>query len=86
VSPAGEAFVSALGVDLAGLRTARPLCRDCLDWSERRSHLGGALGRALLAQMEAKGWARRCKDSRAIVFTSEGKRQFDRAFPPQGLT
>ena len=86
VSPAGEAFVSALGVDLADLRTARPLCRDCLDWSERRSHLGGALGRAVLAQMEIKGWARRSKDSRAIVFTSEGQRQFDRAFPDQGLT
>ncbi|WP_339696888.1 winged helix-turn-helix domain-containing protein [Celeribacter baekdonensis] len=86
VSPAGEAFLTGFGVDLVAISTARPLCRDCLDWSERRSHLGGALGRAVLAQLEIKGWARRSKDSRAVSLTSEGQRQFDRAFPPRGLT
>ncbi|WP_254679680.1 ArsR/SmtB family transcription factor [Celeribacter baekdonensis] len=86
VSPAGEAFLTGFGVDLAAISKARPLCRDCLDWSERRSHLGGALGRAVLAQLEIKGWARRSKDSRAVSLTSEGQRQFDRAFPPRGLT
>lgn len=81
LTPAGAAHFTALGIDLAALAKSKPLCRECLDWSERRSHLGGALGRAIMAQLEQNGWARRSKDSRAVVFTSEGQRQFDRAFP-----
>jgi len=54
---------------LAGAR--RPLCRRCLDWSERRSHLGGALGAALLQQIVDVGWARRT-DGRVIVISAAG--------------
>ncbi|MBA4491429.1 helix-turn-helix transcriptional regulator [Paracoccus sp. S1E-3] len=57
-----------------------PLCRECLDWSERRSHLAGRLGRAMLARMIALGWARRVEDSRVICFTGEGERQFQALF------
>ena len=44
-------FFDARGVDMTALaRNRRPLCRKCLDWSERRSHLGGALGAAIFEQ------------------------------------
>lgn len=49
LTPAGEAWCRGLGLDLSALRAKRrPLCRACLDWSERRTHLAGALGAALL--------------------------------------
>ena len=74
LTEAGEGFVGEFGIDLPGLRsTRRPLCRTCLDWSERRSHLAGALGAALLARIEALGWATRLKGSRAVVFTPRGR-------------
>lgn len=82
LSPEGADFMADFGLDLAGLRARRaPLCRDCLDWSERRSHLAGSLGRALFARIEALGWARRDRDSRAVRFTPPGLGAFDRAFP-----
>ncbi len=81
----GAAFLTAFGIDLAELRRKRaPLCRACLDWSERRSHLGGSLGRALFARLEELGWARRDPASRVVTFSREGERQFDRCFPEQG--
>jgi len=47
----GQTFMHDFGIDLDALQTSRsPLCRECLDWSERRSHLAGSLGRALLTQ------------------------------------
>lgn len=82
LTPAGEAAMAGFGIDMAGLRAGRAvLCRACLDWSARRSHLAGSLGRALLARMEATGWARRAPQSRAVLFTSEGARRFHAAFP-----
>jgi len=80
----GAGFVAGFGIDLAALQAARPpICRDCLDWSARRSHLGGRLGRAFLQAIEAKDWARRSPGSRAIAFTPEGARRFALAFPAQ---
>jgi len=78
----GITFAAQFGVDIAALERRRtPLCRTCLDWSERRTHLAGSVGRALLAQMEAKGWVRRDPDSRAIQFIANGREAFDTAFP-----
>lgn len=78
----GADFMRALGVDLTPLQKARaPLCRECLDWSVRKSHLAGSLGRALLATFETNGWARRVAGSRVITFTPTGQRQFARLFP-----
>lgn len=54
----------------------RTLCRECLDWSERRSHLAGRLGRAMLSRMIALGWAGHTEGSRVIRFTADGERQF----------
>ena len=83
LSPEGEALVQELGVDLAALTRQRaPLCRECLDWSERRSHLAGSLGRALLARFEALGWASRDRQSRAVHFTRAGEGRFREIFAP----
>ncbi|MDP9838256.1 DNA-binding transcriptional ArsR family regulator [Neorhizobium huautlense] len=82
LSEAGEARVSALGINIEKLHSPRrPLCKSCLDWSERRSHLAGSLGRALLAHFIDQGWARRMADSRVITFTPEGERRFMAVFP-----
>lgn len=82
LTEAGADFVTGFGVALDGLSTARaPLCRSCLDWSERRSHLAGSLGRAMLARMEQMGWMARDKEGRAIRVTQKGKAAFAAAFP-----
>ncbi len=82
LTPAGAAIFTALGLDPAHLTAAStPLCRDCLDWSERRHHLSGRLGRALLAHILAIGWAKPVPASRALQFSSAGSAAFDRAFP-----
>jgi len=77
LSRAGRRFCAEFGIDLAALELGRrPLCRDCLDWSVRKSHLAGSLGAALLARIQALGWARREKGSRVIAFTPPGERAF----------
>ncbi|UNK37328.1 winged helix-turn-helix domain-containing protein [Shinella sp. H4-D48] len=82
VTPAGEMRMAALGIDMPALKAQRrPVCRTCLDWSERRSHLAGSLGEALLARFIATGWAKREKNSRAVRFTGEGEREFMALFP-----
>jgi len=78
----GEAFVEGLGIDLKTLKTSRrPLCRCCLDWSERRNHLAGSLGAALFDLIIARGWARRDGKSRAVAFTRNGEAAFLALFP-----
>lgn len=73
----GAHFVTDFGVDLDTLRAGRArLCRDCLDWSERKSHLAGSLGRAILTRIEDLGWARRNAETRVVTFTPYGERQF----------
>jgi hypothetical protein len=77
----GERFVAELGIDLAALsQSRRPLCKSCLDWSERRSHLAGALGAALLARFQALNWARRIEGTRIVAFAPEGERRFAALF------
>ena len=78
LSRAGRAWLCEEGVDLAGLEAkSRPLCRACLDWSERRSHLAGSVGAAMLNLIFARKWAMRDGASRAIVFTASGARGFE---------
>ena len=55
----------------------RPVCKACLDWSERRHHLGGSLGSALLARFFDLKWAKRDSASRAVHFSSRGMAQFE---------
>lgn len=78
----GRHFVDALKIDLAALASSRrPLCRACLDWSERRSHLAGALGAAMLDIFFQRRWAVRETGSRVVSFTPTGKKAFTRLFP-----
>ncbi|MEM0906718.1 MAG: winged helix-turn-helix domain-containing protein [Pseudomonadota bacterium] len=84
LTQSGSALMEDLGVDLAALKASRaPLCRECLDWSERRTHLGGSLGRALFSVMVEKGWMSRLKDSRTVRFSPTGARAFDAYFPSE---
>jgi DNA-binding transcriptional ArsR family regulator len=71
------AVFAQLGLDLSPLlerpRTARPLLRFCVDWSEQRHHLAGALGAALLDALEGAGWVRRRAVGRAVEITEAGR-------------
>jgi DNA-binding transcriptional ArsR family regulator len=82
LTEAGQDFFASLGLDLDALaRSRRPLCRSCLDWSARRTHLAGVLGTALLDEIYRRRWARRRPGTRVVVFTPNGEREFLHAFP-----
>lgn len=79
LTPNGRAWFADFGVDVAQLQgKRRPLCRACLDWSVRRSHLAGSLGAATLERMFALNWARREAGSRVVRFTPKGRTEFER--------
>jgi len=75
----GRAFARTLGAVLPE-RGRRPLCKACLDWSERRSHLAGVFGAALLDRIYALGWARRLEGARVVVFSAPGLAAFEKTF------
>jgi len=82
LTPAGEEFATGLGINLAALRsTRRPLCKSCLDWSARRSHLAGSLGTALLDHFYQTGWAKRQQGTRIVTFSRSGETAFAKHFP-----
>lgn len=72
VTDAGLRFLDHFGIDLAGARARRRFCRPCLDWSERRWHLGGAVGAALCTRCFSLGWIARDLKSRAVAVTPAG--------------
>lgn len=81
VTDTGLALFTRIGIDMAALapaagKTTRLLCRPCLDWSERRPHLSGALGPALYARSFEEGWIRRINGTRAVTITPKGQRIF----------
>ncbi len=77
----GAQFTKDFGIDLEKLQASRtPLCRPCLDWSERRTHLAGSLGRAFMTRMEELRWVTRPKDSRLVKFNAKGEKAFDKTF------
>ncbi|GHC63101.1 ArsR/SmtB family transcription factor [Limoniibacter endophyticus] len=79
LTQSGTRFVTDFGVDLVSLRDHKaPLCKECLDWSERRSHLAGSLGRAFLTRIETLGWAKRDRKTRIVSFTRQGRSSFER--------
>jgi hypothetical protein len=71
---AGESWCTRLGVDLDAIRARRRrLCRACLDWSERRAHLAGAVGAAVLDRIFALRYGRRDNGSRAVHLSRTGE-------------
>ncbi|HEU0084450.1 MAG TPA: transcriptional regulator, partial [Bradyrhizobium sp.] len=58
----------------------RPLCKSCLDWSARRSHLAGTLGAAILNRLYELKWATRSPGNRIVQFTRNGEKQFSALF------
>lgn len=81
ITRAGERFFGELGIDINALaQQRRRLSHACLDWSERRHHLAGAVGAALLDRSYECGWARRAVDSRVVAFSAAGERAFRRLF------
>ncbi|MER9298467.1 winged helix-turn-helix domain-containing protein [Mesorhizobium sp. M0621] len=79
LGPAAASHFAAIGIDVY-TKPRRPVCRACLDWSVRRSHLAGTLGAAILDKILSEKWARREKNSRAVIFSPPGKQAFERVF------
>jgi hypothetical protein len=76
VTAEGRAFFARSGFDFAALdHGRRPLCRPCLDWSERRSQLSGTLGAAIFDRVLTRGWAVREPGTRVVRFSPDGERR-----------
>jgi DNA-binding transcriptional ArsR family regulator len=81
VTEAGRQFFCDFGIDMEDSGSGqRPLCRMCLDWSERRPHLAGRMGAALLDRLLALGWLARTPGSRALRVTPVGRSGLARTF------
>ena len=81
VTDAGLTFLATLGVAPEGFtKGRRAFCKPCLDWSERRPHLAGAVGAALASRAFDQGWIERVRDSRAVTLTPAGRHGFAEAF------
>jgi hypothetical protein len=81
LTPSGARALTAIGIDIEAARALRRrFAYACVDWSERRPHLGGALGHALLELALTRGWFVRELDSRALTLTVTGRRQLQAHF------
>ncbi len=80
VTDKGQRFFGDFGIEVATMRAGRPICRTCLDWSERRPHIAGQLGAALLESVLSRGWVTRAPESRALLLTRAGERGFATTF------
>ena len=77
----GGDWFAELGIDVETARALRrKFAATCLDWSERRDHLGGALGAALAERLVDLGWIARKRNSRAVSVTEAGKRKLAEEF------
>jgi DNA-binding transcriptional ArsR family regulator len=84
LTDAGRSFFDELGVDLRLASKRRMFCRPCLDWSERRPHLAGAVGAAILRHALEHDWVEHIRDSRALVVTPVGVRELAATFGIEG--
>lgn len=80
LTPMGKDHFKSMGLEISENSKTRPTCRACLDWSERRFHLAGALGARLLHHSLDHHWVERCKDSRALKITLKGQEGFSQWF------
>ncbi len=76
LTPAGSAWLGDLGIEVDALRGARrPLIRTCLDWTERRQHLAGAVGAAICQNLVARNWIEAGPIPRSMGLTAAGRRE-----------
>lgn len=81
ITTEGSRRLAALGVDVRAARAERRrLAYACLDWSERRPHVGGALGAAMLTLALSRKWVAPEYDSRALTLTQAGRRELRSRF------
>ena len=81
ITTAGTHFLTEFGIKLPTLRsTGRHFCRLCLDWTERRPHIAGAVGVAITKRCFDLGWIERMKRSHAVIVTPLGRRGFPKTF------
>jgi DNA-binding transcriptional ArsR family regulator len=81
ITTAGARFFTRFGIELPTRRsTRRHFCRLCLDWTERRPHIAGAIGAAITKRYFDLGWMERMKHSQAVIVTPLGRRGFQRTF------
>ena len=79
LSATGREALAGYGIDIS-LQLRRKLAYPCIDWSERRPHLAGALGSALLKLGMDRQWLRRSLEDRALIVTAKGRRDLLDAF------
>lgn len=85
ITSRGAVFLAKLGLELSEMEgnkrlICRPICRLCLDWSERRPHLAGRLGAALCRHSFDAGWVRRINGTRAVAVTPKGRSALVKTF------
>jgi DNA-binding transcriptional ArsR family regulator len=81
VTESGVSFLGAFGIDLEAARSRRRIfCRPCLDWTERRPHLGGSVGAVLAQRCFDLGWLERMREGRALTITPAGRRGLSETF------
>jgi len=81
ITTAGARFFTRFGIPLGSLRgSRRHVCRLCLDWTERRPHIAGAIGAALTARCFELGWIEPLADSQAVRVTPSGWQGFRTTF------
>jgi DNA-binding transcriptional ArsR family regulator len=81
ITTAGIRFLTEFEIELPAPRsTGRHFCRLCLDWTERRPHIAGAVGVAITRRRFDLGWIERMKRSQAVVVTPLGRRGFRKTF------
>ena len=81
ITTAGTRFLTEFGIELPARRSTRShFCRLCLDWTERRPHIAGAVGAAITTRYFDLGWLERIKRSHAVVVTPSGRRGFLKTF------
>lgn len=89
IEESGQLCLSDSGISFFNRRQAgitemqklkRPMCRNCLDWSERKFHLAGSLGKWILNDIITNNWAHKDLDSRVIRFESAGFKAFKKIY------
>jgi DNA-binding transcriptional ArsR family regulator len=78
LTASGRTFLEDLEIEIAGTR--RPLIRTCIDWTERRPHIGGALGAALLRACKERQWLLAVAGSRRLLVTPHGQAELKKRF------